>query len=81
MSEDVTGTLNVLPNGKMVATQGGGTLKFGMSPTTGLFKGTVIDPSTGKPQAFGGVVLQKWNSGAGLILGTNAVGLIELTFE
>jgi hypothetical protein len=76
----VTGELMLLPNGKMM-TQGDGTLKFGVSPSTGLFKGTVTDPLSGKERSFGGVVLQRFNSGAGMILGTNQIGRIEITLE
>lgn len=76
----VTGEVMVLPNGTMMA-QSGGALKIGVSPATGLFKGTVLDPATGRPRVFSGVVLQKWNIGSGLVLGTNQVGLVELTME
>jgi hypothetical protein len=76
LSEAVSGTLMLLPNGKM-QTQGGA-LKIGISPTTGLFKGTVLDPATGSPRAFSGVLLQKWNVGAGVLLGLDEVGLVEL---
>ena len=80
LSEVVTGELMLLPNGKMM-TQGDGTLKIGISPSTGLFKGTVIDPLSGEQRSFGGVVLQRFNSGAGMILGTNQIGRIEVTLE
>jgi hypothetical protein len=45
-------------------------LSVTFSPTTGLFKGKVIDPSSGKPLSFGGAVLQKLNGGYGYSLGT-----------
>jgi hypothetical protein len=72
--------LMVLPNGKMVSA-GDGSLKFGVAPATGVFKGTVFDPGSGKPRIFSGVLLQKWDQGAGILLGTNAVGAVELAQE
>jgi hypothetical protein len=74
----ITTELMLLPNGKVMS-QADDSFKFGLSPTTGLFKGSVIDPATGKPYLFSGVMLQKWNVGAGLVLGTNQVGLIEVS--
>ena len=38
-----------------------------------------FDSATGKPHSFGGVMLQKWNVGSGLVFGTNQVGLIEVS--
>ncbi len=70
----------VLPNGRML-TQVGDTIKFGISPTTGLFKGVVPDPATGRPLIFGGVILQKWQSGAGMVLGTNRIGYVGVSLE
>jgi hypothetical protein len=77
LSDFVSGEIQLLPNGKMVPSANG-SIKFGVSSASGLFKGTVLDPVTQKPRAFTGVVLQKWNIGAGLILGLDQVGLVEL---
>lgn len=72
----VTNELMVLPNGKPLAA--GGPVKFGFSPLTGLFKGTVQDPASGKFRTFSGVLLQKWGSGAGAVFGLDEVGLVEV---
>jgi hypothetical protein len=72
---NITGHLMVLPNGKMVSDPDQ-LFKYGMSPSSGLFRGTVLDASTGKPRVFSGVKLQKWSIGRGLVLGTNAVGQV-----
>jgi hypothetical protein len=77
LGEAIAAELMLLPNGKMMTK--GDTFNFGISPTTGLFKGTVMDSATGKPHSFGGVMLQKWNVGSGLVFGTNQVGLIEVS--
>jgi len=80
LSEAVTAEFMMLPSGKMMV-QGDESFKFGLSPTTGLFKGSVVDPATGKAFLFSGVMLQKWNVGAGFLLGTNQVGLIEVNLQ
>lgn len=79
-SGPLTDQVTLLANGKMVSPGPGG-VKIGVSPTTGLFRGTVIDPGSGRPWVLSGVILQKWNLGVGLILGTNEVGRVELTLE
>jgi hypothetical protein len=37
----------------------------------GMFNGTTIDPDSGKPWPFKGIVLQKMNAGYGYLLGNN----------
>jgi hypothetical protein len=44
-------------------------LTMKISPANGLFSGSVIDPSTGKPVKFKGALHQKQNVGAGFALG------------
>jgi hypothetical protein len=78
LGQSITTELMLLPNGKVMSQADAG-VKFGLSPKTGLFKGSVLDPATGKPCVFSGVMLQKWNVGAGLVLGTDQVGLIEVS--
>ncbi len=72
----VTNELMVLPNGRPLSSAG--PVKFGFSPLTGLFKGTVQDPASGKVRTFSGVLLQKWGSGAGAVFGLDEVGLVEV---
>jgi hypothetical protein len=55
----------------------GDTLAF--NTLSGLFKGSVINPETGKPVTVNGVVLQNQNIGAGLFLGTNESGSVVLS--
>jgi hypothetical protein len=38
---------------------------------SGLFSGSVVDPSTGKPVKFSGALLQKLNAGSGFSLGSD----------
>jgi hypothetical protein len=46
--------------------------------STGLFKGSVINPATLKPIPFKGVVLQKQNSVSGYFLQTGKSGPVRL---
>ncbi len=47
--------------------------------TTGVFAGTFADPGGIRPRAFGGVLFQKQNLGAGLFLGNGQTGSVNLT--
>ncbi len=77
LAETVQGELSVLPNGRPLGA--GGPVKFGLSPATGLFKGTVQDPATGKSRTFSGVVHQKWGTGFGVVIGLDEIGLVEIS--
>ena len=57
--------------------QSAGKLTFKTS--SGLFKGSVLNPETGKPIAVNGVVLQNQNFGAGCFLGTTETGSVLLS--
>ncbi|MGD0812366.1 MAG: LamG-like jellyroll fold domain-containing protein [Verrucomicrobiota bacterium] len=59
------------------ANQPAATLDFKTS--SGLFKGSVMNPATGKPIAVNGVVLQNQNLGAGCFLGVNESGSVILS--
>jgi len=47
-----------------------------VTTSTGLFKGTVINPADGKPVSFNGVLLQKQNFGGGFFTGFNQTGRV-----
>jgi hypothetical protein len=52
-------------------------LTLTITTSTGLFKGSVVNPATGgKPIAINGVLLQKQNFGGGFFLGTNQTGRV-----
>ena len=53
--------------------------KLTFKPSSGLFKGSVMNPETGKPIAVNGVVLQNQNFGAGFFLGTTESGSVLLS--
>ena len=54
------------------------TLKIAVTTSTGLVKGTVTNPGTGKAISFNGVVLQNQNYGGGFFTGTNQTGRVFL---
>lgn len=57
----------------------GGPYKMSLSLTTGtgLFKGTIVDPSTGKSVPFQGVLYEKGNVGLGFFPGANQSGAVS----
>jgi hypothetical protein len=54
------------------------TLKMTITTSTGLFKGTVADPFSGKTISFNGVVLQEQNTGGGFFTGTTQTGRVTV---
>jgi hypothetical protein len=51
-------------------------LTLTLKTSSGLFKGSVVDPATLKTIPIGGVVLQKQNMGSGWFFGTNQSGRV-----
>jgi hypothetical protein len=50
-----------------------------ITPASGLFKGTVVDPFTGRKLSFQGILVQHmFDAGEGFFLGTNRTGLFFL---
>ncbi len=49
-------------------------IKLTYKTSSGLFKGTVLNPETGKPIPVNGIVLQRQNFGAGFFLGSSESG-------
>jgi hypothetical protein len=53
-------------------------LKLTLTPATGLFKGSILNPDTGKPLPFQGAIFQSDNSGFGYFLNLNQSGNVSL---
>jgi hypothetical protein len=53
-------------------------LRVTFTPTSGAFRGTVTDPASLRAIAFGGVILQNQNRGAGFFLGADQSGSARL---
>ena len=68
-------TQAVLQNNKF---SGPDNLSLPITTTSGLFQGSVLNPSTGKPITLNGVVIQKLNQAYGCFLGTNQSGSVFL---
>jgi hypothetical protein len=81
LAQSITNQIGVGPD--MQATdqgandQSAGKLTFKTS--SGLFKGSVTNPETGKPITVNGIILQNQNFGAGYFLGTNESGSVFLS--
>jgi len=58
--------------------QSGHQLKLTITPSSGLFHGTVLNPDTGKALPFQGALFQNWNSGFGYFLGPSQSGQVYL---
>src|SRR5262249_46675304 len=70
-------TNHILFNGiSLVTSPNGVPLAFSLSPQSGLFKGSVINPATGRRINFNGAVLQKQNAGYGCFLDANQSGAV-----
>ena len=54
-------------------------LKMTITTSTGLFKGTVADPVSGRSVSFNGVVLQQQNTGGGFFIGATQAGRVFIS--
>jgi hypothetical protein len=52
-------------------------LTLTITTTSGLFKGSVVNPATGKPVTINGVLLEKQDFGSGTFSGTNQIGRVH----
>ena len=61
-----------------VANLGNNRLTLSITTSSGLFKGTAVDPVSGKSKTFRGALVQKRNEGSGYFRGTNQTGRVYL---
>jgi len=80
LSATLTNRVRLEPNGT-VSNQSSNRLSLTFTKSTGLWKGTVLDPATGRSLLFRGVVLQGQNDGSGFFLSTNRSGHVQLQSE
>ena len=66
----------VLGPGNRITNAGPNVLAVSVTLGTGRFKGRFVDPTSERPAAFTGVLLQKSVDGVGCFLGTNASGQV-----
>jgi hypothetical protein len=77
LSQTLNIPISISSNNKITAPTGSKTT-ITLSSTTGLFKGTAINPDTKKAFIFQGALLEKANVGSGFFLGTNQSGQVYL---
>jgi hypothetical protein len=53
-------------------------LKLTISTSSGMFRGSIVDPDTGKPMQFQGALFQDWKVGLGYFLEGNESGKVLL---
>ena len=76
LAGDIINAIRITAN--KVTNLGDNKLSLSLSTASGLFKGSVEDPATGKSHKFAGALLQKQNAGAGFLLGTNRSSRVVL---
>jgi hypothetical protein len=57
---------------------GSNKLKLTITTSSGMFRGSIVDPDTGKPMQFQGVLFQDWKVGLGYFLEGNESGKVLL---
>jgi hypothetical protein len=79
LPQNITNLVSLLANNK-ITNSSINKLTLTFTPTTGLFKGTVVNPTalTSKPISFSGVALQKQNVACGFSPGTNQTARVFL---
>jgi hypothetical protein len=78
MNDAVSYRLNLGLNNR-VTPMGGAKLTLAITPTSGLFKGTAVNPATGKSVLFQGALFKKANIGVGYFLGAEQSGGVYLS--
>ena len=74
LSTPITNSVTWGADNKIVSEKSSAPVKLSLTSSTGLFKGTVTDPTTGKTVSFQGVIFEQNNAGLGFFLGGNQSG-------
>jgi hypothetical protein len=72
----ITNAVTIGLNNRVVDNTISNKLTLALIPSSGLFRGTAVNPVTRKLIAFNGALLQKQNLGSGNFLGTNQCGKV-----
>jgi hypothetical protein len=75
LSQAIT-NLVTLDSNNRVTSSGSNRLRVSITAANGSFRGSVTDAASSKPITFGGVLLQKRNTGYGFFLGTSQSGQV-----
>jgi hypothetical protein len=74
----ITNSVTIGPRNKVVDTTLVHKLTLTLGPSLGTFKGSLINPATGKRFAVNGAILQNQEAGSGCFSGTNQFGQVIL---
>jgi hypothetical protein len=77
LSAPITNSVTWGIDNKVVPASNTKSLKLSLSSSTGLFKGTVVDPASGHSVPFQGVLFEKNNVGLGFFLGAGQSGTVS----
>jgi hypothetical protein len=75
LSQSITNTFTIGANNKVTGDNG---MKLTFTPASGTFKGSVLNPDTGKPLTISGAALQNEDTGFGEFPGTSQTGSVLL---
>jgi hypothetical protein len=78
LQSSLTNSLTLGLNNRATAPSGA-QLTLTITPSTGLFKGSTLNPETGKPVSFQGILFKKANIGVGYFLGADQSGEVYLS--
>jgi hypothetical protein len=77
LTENITNNI-IIGGNNVVTNKGPNRMSMSITASSGLFHGSIVDPSSGKSIPFNGAVLQKTNIGAGTFLGTTQSGRVSI---
>ncbi|SPE60417.1 conserved exported hypothetical protein [Verrucomicrobia bacterium] len=75
LRQSITNRISIDANNK-VTSQGPNKMSLSITAPSGLFRGSTVDPFTGRALSFSGALLPQQNFGAGFFLGTNVSGSV-----
>jgi hypothetical protein len=75
LSQSITNPFTIGANNKVTGDNG---MKLTFTPASGTFKGSVVNPDTGKPLNISGIALQSEDAGFGEFATTNQTGSVLL---
>jgi hypothetical protein len=77
LSAPITNAVSWGSDNKIVSEKSSSPVKLSLTAASGLFKGTVTDPTTGRPVSFQGVIFERYNVGLGYFLGGSQSGAVS----
>jgi hypothetical protein len=75
LSQPITNSFSLDSNNKITSPD---RMNLSIVTSSGLFRGTVVDPATGKPVSVNGAILENQNAGFGSFPGTSHTGSVQM---